>query len=50
MLSGTLLSIHNIHTLLNLASNLRQAILTGQFDAFSQNYLSNLNQIKENTV
>jgi queuine tRNA-ribosyltransferase len=42
MLFGTLLSIHNIHTLLKLAHDLRQAILTGKFDAFSKHYLSNL--------
>jgi queuine tRNA-ribosyltransferase len=42
MLSSTLLSIHNIHTLLNLARNLRQSILDGQFDGFAYNYLSNL--------
>lgn len=41
MLAGTLLSIHNIHTLLELARKLRQAILDGQFDSFSQQYLSN---------
>ena len=41
-LSGTLLSIHNIHTLLDLARNLRQAILEGQFDEFSNQYLSQL--------
>jgi queuine tRNA-ribosyltransferase len=41
MLSGTLLSIHNIHTLLALTRNLRQAILEGQFDAFSTQYLTN---------
>ncbi len=42
MLSGTLLSIHNIHTLLNLVRNIREAIIHGQFDQFAQNYLSNL--------
>ena len=42
MLSSTLLSIHNVHTLLNLATNLRQAILDGQFDDFAYNYLSDL--------
>lgn len=41
-LSGTLLSIHNIHTLLDLARNLRHAILDGQFDEFSNQYLSQL--------
>jgi queuine tRNA-ribosyltransferase len=42
MLSGTLLSIHNIHTLLNLVRNIRDAIINGQFDDFAYNYLSNL--------
>ena len=32
MLSATLLSIHNLHTLLDLVSEMRQAILTGRFD------------------
>ena len=41
-LSGTLLSIHNIHTLLDLARKLRQSILDGQFDEFSNHYLSQL--------
>ena len=43
MLSGTLLSIHNIHTLLNLARNLRNAIIQNEFDAFADSYLSNFN-------
>ena len=34
MLSATLLSIHNLHTLMQLASDMRQAILAGRFDAF----------------
>ena len=42
MLSGTLLSIHNIHTLLNLVRNLRQAIFDGQFDSFASQYLAKL--------
>ncbi len=42
MLSGTLLSIHNIHTLLNLARLMREAIVKGEFDAFQQQYLSGL--------
>ena len=42
MLSGTLLSIHNIHTLLDLAHRMRKAILDEQFDAFAESYLSNL--------
>ena len=43
MLASTLLSIHNIHTLLELARNLRQAILNGEFNLFAKNYLSRLN-------
>ncbi len=42
MLSGTLLSIHNIHTLLALARNLRQAIFDGRYTEFADAYLSNL--------
>ncbi|MEA3325763.1 MAG: tRNA guanosine(34) transglycosylase Tgt [Chloroflexota bacterium] len=41
MLSGTLLSIHNIHTLLDLARRMRKAILDKQFDEFAEQYLSN---------
>jgi queuine tRNA-ribosyltransferase len=41
MLAGTLLSIHNIHTMLNLARQMRQAIQTGEFDEFAYNYLAN---------
>jgi queuine tRNA-ribosyltransferase len=40
-LSGTLLSIHNIHTLLHLVRQMRQAIIRLQFADFSENYLSN---------
>lgn len=38
MLSATLLSIHNLHTLLQLAREMRQAILEGRFDAFVQKW------------
>ncbi len=41
MLAGTLLSIHNIHTLLALVRKMREAIINGQFENFSQNYLTN---------
>ncbi len=34
MLASTLLSIHNLHTLIQLASEMRQAILERRFDAF----------------
>ena len=41
MLAGTLISIHNIHTLLSLVRQMRQAIITGEFNSFSINYLKN---------
>jgi queuine tRNA-ribosyltransferase len=43
MLSGTLLSIHNVHTLLNLAAQLREAITAGEYAEFKQAYLSKMN-------
>jgi queuine tRNA-ribosyltransferase len=36
MLAATLLSIHNLHTLIHLAKDMRAAILEGQFESFSQ--------------
>lgn len=45
MLSGTLLSIHNIHTLLNLAAQLRAAISAGEYNSFAKTYLSNLHSL-----
>ena len=42
MLSGTLLSIHNIHTLLNLARQMREAIIGETFHAYQQRYLSGM--------
>ncbi|MBG0770361.1 MAG: tRNA guanosine(34) transglycosylase Tgt [Anaerolineaceae bacterium] len=41
MLAGTLISIHNIHTLLSLVRRMRQAILDGHFEEFAYNYLAN---------
>jgi queuine tRNA-ribosyltransferase len=41
MLAGTLLSIHNIHTLLELTRRSRESIINGQFNDFAQNYLHN---------
>jgi queuine tRNA-ribosyltransferase len=43
MLSGTLLSIHNIHTLLNLVAQLRAAICAGEYHDFARAYLAHLN-------
>ncbi len=40
MLSGTLLSIHNIYTLRTLAERLREAIFAGRYKAFANEYLS----------
>jgi queuine tRNA-ribosyltransferase len=40
MLAATLLSLHNIHTLVNLAGELRQAILEKRFNAFVIDYFS----------
>ena len=45
MLSATLLSIHNLHTLIQLAREMRRAILEGQFDRFVQDFF--MNQAKE---
>lgn len=40
ILASTLLSIHNIHTLLTLTRMMRQAIIDHQFALFAANYLS----------
>lgn len=39
MLSATLLSIHNLHTLLQLGRNMRQSIIEKRFDNFVEEYL-----------
>jgi queuine tRNA-ribosyltransferase len=38
MLSATLLSIHNLHTLLELVRQIRQAIIEDRFDVFAQGF------------
>jgi queuine tRNA-ribosyltransferase len=38
MLSATLLSIHNLHTLLELVRQIRQAIIEDRFDVFEQGF------------
>jgi queuine tRNA-ribosyltransferase len=40
MLSGTLLSIHNIYTLVHLMQDIRQAILAGEFTRFAADFLA----------
>jgi len=41
MLSSTLISIHNLHTLINLTVEIRQAIFDGEFNAFADSYFQN---------
>ena len=38
MLASTLLSIHNLHTLIHLAKELRQAIIGGYIDRYVERY------------
>ncbi len=40
MLAATLLSIHNIHTLLQLVRRMRSTIISGHFDAFARDFLT----------
>jgi len=42
MLAATLLSIHNLQTLITLTGEIRQAILAGQFDEYSREFLAQL--------
>ncbi len=41
MLSATLLSIHNLHTLLQLMKDIRQAIFENRFELFANEFLNN---------
>jgi queuine tRNA-ribosyltransferase len=45
MLAGTLLSIHNLHTLLTLTRNMRHAIQSGNFSDFAMQYLKGSNKV-----
>jgi len=40
MLAATLLSIHNLHTLVKLAGDIRNAILSGDFEEFAADFLN----------
>lgn len=40
MLAGTLLSIHNLHTLVQLMADLRAAILSGELDQFASEFFA----------
>ncbi len=44
MLAATLLSIHNLHTLLQLTREMRQAILENRFDSYAGQFLENWGQ------
>jgi len=44
MLSATLISIHNLHTLVQLARELRQAIVSGRFASLAADYLLQFEQ------
>lgn len=47
LLAGTLLSIHNIHTLLTLVRWMREAILENRFKKFAEEYLYNYHQFED---
>ena len=42
--AATLLSIHNIHFLINLAKDLRNSIIEGNFEQYSNELLENFNK------
>jgi queuine tRNA-ribosyltransferase len=44
MLAATLLSVHNLHTLLQLARDMRQAIFEGRFERFAHGFLAARNE------
>lgn len=46
MLSATLLSIHNLYTLIHLAKDMRQAILENRFDHFAAEFFQNASSEK----
>jgi queuine tRNA-ribosyltransferase len=50
MLSATLLSIHNLHTLIQLTREMRQAILEGCFDAYTKDFLANYSMIEDSQI
>jgi queuine tRNA-ribosyltransferase len=44
MLAATLLSIHNLYTLVHLMDEIRAAIIAGRFDVFAQEYFASQTQ------
>jgi queuine tRNA-ribosyltransferase len=49
MLASTLISIHNLYTLLQLVRDARRAIFAGTFDAFAADFLQNYQRIQSDT-
>ena len=45
MLAATLLTLHNLHTLLQLMRDIRQSIITGTFDSFATQFFTDQEQI-----
>jgi queuine tRNA-ribosyltransferase len=41
MLAATLLSIHNVHTLIALVGDLRQAVIEGELAKFAEDFRTN---------
>ncbi len=50
MLAATLLSIHNLYTLLQLVREIRQAILEGRFESFAGQFLEKWGQAEFSSV
>ena len=46
MVGATLLSIHNIHTLLELVRRMRSEIISGHFDEFAHEFLATYQEVK----
>jgi queuine tRNA-ribosyltransferase len=50
MLAATLLSIHNLHTMISLAAEIRQSIMDGNFDQFASQFLQVHSELNINKV
>lgn len=49
MLSATLLSIHNLHTLIQLCTDMRTAIIAGEFEQFTQEWFNSQLELQVTT-
>jgi tRNA-guanine family transglycosylase len=47
MLSATLLSLHNLHTLLQLARDLQQSIIEGSIDSFVEQFFGRKEELEQ---